>query len=105
MVRRYGQKGKCWSTYLKRCLEKDSLSFHTSVGVYDADKQEDVGKLTRAVDEHLAVRFESKLQLSLQTQAHLALTILQCRRQILYLAVHAPRVNDQVSIHFHSNNL
>ena len=56
MVRRYGQKGKCWSTYLKRCLEKDSLSFHTSVGVYDADKQEHVDKLTRAVDEHLAVR-------------------------------------------------
>ena len=47
MVAKYGQRGHCWSLFLKACLENDSLSIHPSLGVR-AEKV--VKQLTQQVD-------------------------------------------------------
>ena len=31
MVRRYGDRGKCWSHYLKACLDHDTVQLHDSL--------------------------------------------------------------------------
>ena len=31
MVKQYGKRGKCWSTFLKRCLEHNSLTFDKNI--------------------------------------------------------------------------
>ena len=57
MERKYGEKGKCWSKYLKRCLDNNTLTFHDSIQVLDAEKQERISQLKKVVDEHIAAKY------------------------------------------------
>ena len=57
MGRKYGEKGKCWSSYLKRCLDNNTLTFHDSIRILDAEKQEHIAQLRRAVEEHIATKY------------------------------------------------
>ena len=64
MCIKYGEKGKYWSNYLKRCLDNNSVVFHMSTGVYDANKQGQLDRLKKAVEERIATKYdldESKL--------------------------------------------
>jgi hypothetical protein len=45
MVRLYGNKGKCWSVYLKRCLENDTFIIPTSVGDSEHQRKQFKAKL------------------------------------------------------------
>ena len=51
MIRKYGEKGKCWSQYLKACLDHDSLSIHSSLKV---SKKTCLEKLQNLVEEQLS---------------------------------------------------
>ena len=57
MCRRYGEKGKYWSNYIKQCLHHKSLVFHPSTGVYDADKQSQIDRLSREVEKLIATKY------------------------------------------------
>ena len=54
MVQKYGEKGKCWSNYLKLCLDHGTLTVHDSLRVPDSDKSRCIQKLHKLVDEHLS---------------------------------------------------
>ena len=54
MVQKYGEKGKCWSNYLKFCMEHDTLTVHDSLHVTKAEKSRFIQKLQKLVGEHLA---------------------------------------------------
>ena len=58
MCIKYGEKGKYWSNYLKRCIEKHSLEFHSSTKVLDANKQGELDRLNRAVEQCIAVKYD-----------------------------------------------
>lgn len=45
MVKLYGSKGKCWSVYLKKCLEKNTFIIPSSVGESDYQRQQFKAKL------------------------------------------------------------
>ena len=55
MIRKYGEKGKCWSQYLKTCLDHDTLSIHSSLGLSNTEQQACIEKLKRLVEERLAI--------------------------------------------------
>ena len=55
MIRKYGEKGKCWSQYLKTCLDHGTLSIHSSLGLSSAEQQACIEKLKRLVERQLAV--------------------------------------------------
>ena len=57
MCRRYGERGKYWSNYVKLCLDHKSLVFHPSTGVYDADKQSQIDRLSREVEKLIATKY------------------------------------------------
>jgi serine/threonine protein kinase len=57
MCKKYGEKAKYWSNYIKRCLEHDSVVFHKSTGVFDADKKGQLDQLNRAVDKQIAAKY------------------------------------------------
>ena len=48
MVRLYGNKGKCWSVYLKKCLEKNTFIIPPCVG--DSERQREQFKAKLASD-------------------------------------------------------
>ena len=50
MVAKYGQRGHCWSLFLKACLENDSLSIHPSLGVRADRAGKVVKQLTQQVN-------------------------------------------------------
>lgn len=58
MCIKYGEKGKYWSNYLKRCIENNSLEFHSSTNVLDANKQGQLDHLNRAIEECIAVKYD-----------------------------------------------
>ena len=51
MIQRYGEKGKCWSSYLKRCLEKGTLIFDKSLGLAPDDEASCLSKIQSLVEE------------------------------------------------------
>ena len=53
MVKRYGNRGKCWSTYLQFCLEHDTLSIDPSLKVSRAEEQRLLEKLQELVGEQV----------------------------------------------------
>ena len=55
MVRKYGEKGKCWSNYIKFCLDNDTFDFHDSVRVSEAEKSKCIQELRNLVEEHLGM--------------------------------------------------
>ena len=57
MCRRYGEKGKYWSNYIKQCLHHESLVFHSSTGVYDAEKLSQINRLSREVEKLIATKY------------------------------------------------
>jgi len=54
MVQKYGEKGKCWSNYLKLCLDHGTLTVHDSLQVPESDKSRCIQKLQKLVGEHLS---------------------------------------------------
>ena len=55
MIRKYGEKGKCWSQYLKTCLDNGTLIIHSSLRLSRAQQQACMEKLRRLVEDRLAV--------------------------------------------------
>ena len=53
MVQKYGEKGKCWSNYLKFCLDHGTLTIHNSLGVPEAEKNRCIQKLQKLVENQL----------------------------------------------------
>ena len=51
MIQRYGEKGKCWSSYLKHCLEKGTLIFDKSLGLAPDDEASCLSKIQSLVEE------------------------------------------------------
>ena len=63
MIRKYGEKGKCWSQYLKTCLDHSSVSIHSSLDVSKLEEKECLEKLLGLVEEQLS-RFPSDTEIS-----------------------------------------
>ena len=57
MCKKYGEKGKYWSNYIKRCLEQKSVTFHRSTAVGDAERQSQLDRLSQAVEKHIAAKY------------------------------------------------
>lgn len=57
MCKKYGEKGKFWSNYIKSCIEKNSFVFHHSSGVFDADKQKELARLKKAVKKQIDFKY------------------------------------------------
>ena len=53
MVAKYGDRGHCWSLFLKACLENNSISVHQSVRVTQSTEQE-LAKLAEQVNHSLS---------------------------------------------------
>ena len=60
MIREYGNKGKCWSTYLQYCLEHKTLKFHSSL---ELEEQEN-----HAIREKMKSMIEANLSMSSDMQ-------------------------------------
>ena len=60
MCKKYGEKAKYWSNYIKRCLEQNSITFHNSTEVFDADKQGQLDRLKRAVEKQIAAKYNKE---------------------------------------------
>ena len=58
MCIKYGEKGKYWSNYLRRCIDNQSIKFHSSTKVLDANKQVELNRLNRAVEQCIAVKYD-----------------------------------------------
>ena len=54
MVERYGNRGKCWSTYLQFCLEHNTLSIDPSLEVSRAEEERIICVLRECVQEQLS---------------------------------------------------
>jgi len=54
MVQKYGGKGKCWSNYLKLCLDHGTLTVHDSLRVPESDKSRCIQKLKKLIGEPLS---------------------------------------------------
>lgn len=54
MVQKYGEKGKCWSNYLKVCLDNHTFNIHDSICVSEAEKSRYIQKLQMLVEKQLA---------------------------------------------------
>ena len=78
MCKKYGEKAKYWSNYIKRCLEHDSVVFHKSLGVFDADKKGQLDQLNRAVDKQIAAKY------NIDDSKYNVYTILPCTYTVHY---------------------
>jgi len=54
MVQKYGEKGKCWSNYLKLCLDHGTLTVHDSLRVPESDKSRCIQELKKLIGEPLS---------------------------------------------------
>ena len=54
MVRKYGEKGRCWSEYLRACLENNTLTIHPSLRISVSDQQRCISKLRGLVGRQSA---------------------------------------------------
>ena len=68
MVAKYGQRGHCWSLFLKACLENDSLSIHPSLGVTPDRAEKAVKQLTQQVDCSISDLDLSELHFTVSTE-------------------------------------
>jgi len=53
MVKKYKEKGKCWSNYLKFCLDHGTLTIHNSLQVPEVEKKSCIQKLKKLVEKQL----------------------------------------------------
>ena len=53
MIMRYGEKGKCWSTYLDYCLRHKTISFGDSLKLSSTEQTKILSKLQKVVKERL----------------------------------------------------
>ena len=49
MIKRYGDKGKCWSTYFRFCLQHKTFKFHSSQRLKKEEKQLILSKLDKII--------------------------------------------------------
>ena len=61
MIKRYGNKARCWSTYLEYCLQKNTFKFHSGQQL----KEEDKAAIYKTLDEMIKANetFDHKNQL------------------------------------------
>ena len=64
MVRKYGDRGKCWSNYIKLCLSNRTLVPDPSLRLKDEEWEWRLKALQRAVDEMVTVTKKSPVDLS-----------------------------------------
>ena len=55
MIQRYGNKGKCWSTYLQHCIQKNSFRFYKSQRLKDRDRETFFAKLNMMIAANLSM--------------------------------------------------
>ena len=55
MQKKYGDKGKCWSNYLRLCIEHGTLSVD-EVGLSEQEKQESLEMLKVRIGQRLGNR-------------------------------------------------
>ena len=55
MVKRYGEKGKCWSNYLHRCLENGSIIIDPSLKLSKTKGKKSMSNLQQLIAEQLEV--------------------------------------------------
>ena len=60
MIMRYGEKGKCWSTYLDYCLRKKAISFGDSLKLYSMEQTKILSKVQEIVEERLLHDFTTE---------------------------------------------
>ena len=83
MCKKYGEKGKYWSNYIKTCIEHKSLVFHHSSGVFDADKQSQIDRLNRLVNNQLATKYDLEESKAVNS---IVVILCNCTLQVLVLA-------------------
>ena len=54
MIRKYGERDKCWSQYLKTCLDNGSVSIHSTLNVPEPEEKKCLQKLLGLVEEQLS---------------------------------------------------
>ena len=64
MIQRYGNKGKCWSTYLQHCIQKNNFRFYRGQQLKLKDRETFFAKLNTMVTANLSM--PKKLQNSTQ---------------------------------------
>ena len=52
--KKYGEKGKYWSNYIKECIDNKSFIFHKSSSVTDAEKESKIKDLIKIVNEQIS---------------------------------------------------
>lgn len=55
MVRKYGDRGRCWSNYLKLCLNRGTVVPDSSLHLTDEEWEWRLKSLRRAVDDMVSV--------------------------------------------------
>ena len=60
MIMRYGEKGKCWSTYLGYCLRNKTISFGGSLKLSSTEQTKILSKLQEIVEERLIHDFTTE---------------------------------------------
>lgn len=55
MVKRYGEKGKCWSNYLKCCLENNTVHFSNYLKLSSTQEESCISNLRELVDKQLGL--------------------------------------------------
>ena len=55
MCKKYGEKAKYWSNYIKTCIEHDSFVFHYKI---DVDKNKEIDKLQELVTKQIERKYE-----------------------------------------------
>ena len=76
MIQRYGNKGKCWSTYLQHCIQKKTLKFHRGQQLKHKDRETILSKLNMMITANLNImpeelKLDSTLPLLKSTQPEL----------------------------------
>ena len=63
MEKEYGNMAKCWSNYLKHCLEKGTILFSSCLAITDEQKGVCLGQMRKGVEEQLGleVRMDQNL--------------------------------------------
>ena len=64
MEEEYGNKARCWSNYLKHCLEKGTVLFSSCLGVNDEQKGICLDQIKKEVEVRLGVEVKMDLELS-----------------------------------------
>ena len=74
MIQTYGysEQGKCWSTFLKECLSKESVKFDKSLGLSKQQEQEILKELQTSIDKQIQQRSFNHLVSVLRDDALLA---------------------------------